>query len=134
MRRLLLLLVVGLLWAGCGTGTDGGRPAGPGDLDKVKLEMTNLFSALEMYSHDNSLAYPQTVEALIPKYLDKAPVDPLDGKPLAYKKTERGYLIASQADYRQAGAEDGYPRMDQDGFFALKATDFPTESGVSDAP
>ncbi len=88
--------------------------------------MTAVFSALEMYAHDHSLTYPDTTSPLVPKYLDKLPSDPLTGRPLGYQRTERGYLLLSQGDYGGAGAEAGYPRMDQDGFFALKATDFPT--------
>ncbi len=136
MKRLLSLFLAGLLWTACGhgAGSGSGRPAGQGDLEKVKLEMTELFSALEMYAHDNSLAYPEDTNGLIPKYLDKLPTDPLTGQPLSYERTDRGYLIKSHGDYGATGAESGYPRMNQDGFFALKAADFPYENGTLSAP
>lgn len=126
--RLLALLAVAFL-AGCGGATPGGSgpKADQSSLDQLKPRMTELFSALEMYSADHSMAYPETAKELVPKYLDAVPTDPLGGSPLVYQKTERGYLISTTADYSAAGAAAGYPQMNQDGFFALKAEDFPSE-------
>jgi hypothetical protein len=133
-RAFLLLLLVGLL-AGCGgAGGGGGRPAGQGDIDKIKMAMTTTFSALEMYAHDHSLTYPDEMKVLVPKYLDALALDPRNGQPLSYQKTERGYLISASADYSSAGAAKGFPQMDQDGFFALKASDFPSEETLGEEP
>jgi hypothetical protein len=126
--RLAGLALAALLLAGCGAASGAhGRPAGEGDLNKIKVAMTGLFSALEMYAQDHSLAYPDDTKPLVPKYIDAIPRDPLNGEPLLYQKTESGYLLSSSADYTPAGAARGYPQMDQDGFFALKAADFPGE-------
>lgn len=129
MRSLLsAILVLALLAAGCGAAgrSSGGRPAGKGDVDKVRIAMTSLFSALEMYAGDHSLTYPENPQDLVPKYLDAMPKDPVSGETLVYKKTEDGYLISTDADYSSAGAAEGFPQMDQDGFFALKPADFPS--------
>lgn len=126
MKRILVLLLLGFTVLGCNTQeiSPQGRPAGSGDLEKVKVEMTSLFGALEMYAHDHALVYPESLEPLLPKYLDALPKDPMNQQPLIYQKTERGYLLSTSADYSSAGAERGFPQMDQDGFFALKESDF----------
>jgi hypothetical protein len=31
----------------------------------------------------------------VPQYIDKAPIDPFDGKPMRYKLTEPGYIVYS---------------------------------------
>jgi hypothetical protein len=36
---------------------------------------------------------PETMEALVPGYLPQVYLDPFDGKPLRYKRTEPGYMI-----------------------------------------
>jgi hypothetical protein len=38
---------------------------------------------------------PETLEELVPKYLEAVPMDPFDGKPLRYKRLEKGYTIFS---------------------------------------
>lgn len=38
---------------------------------------------------------PQTLNGLVPKYIEAVPVDPFDGEPLRYKRLERGYTIYS---------------------------------------
>ena len=51
--------------------------------------------ALERWrlTHD---AYPETLDALVPTLLDKAPVDPVNGQPLHYRRTPAGrYLLYS---------------------------------------
>ncbi len=90
--------------------------------------MTESFSGLELYAYDHSQKYPDQLEQLVPKYLDARPHDPKTGRPLAYQRLANGYLLSTDGDYSANGAEPGYPRMDQDGFFALKAADFPDDS------
>lgn len=126
MRRPLVLLLLLCLGAGCARGATPGVAATEASLETVKGKMTTVFAGLEMYAHDHSLAYPDTIDALIPKYLDALPSDPVGGQPLLYEKTERGYLIKASGDYSAAGAAPGFPRMDQDGFFALREDDFPS--------
>jgi len=38
---------------------------------------------------------PGLLQELVPKYLEKVPIDPFDGKPLRYKRLEKGYTIYS---------------------------------------
>jgi hypothetical protein len=38
---------------------------------------------------------PKVLDDLVPQYIDKAPIDPFDGKPLRYKLTEPGYIVYS---------------------------------------
>lgn len=38
---------------------------------------------------------PETLEALVPKFIEAVPIDPFDGKPLRYKRLEKGYTIYS---------------------------------------
>ena len=94
--------------------------------------MTEVFAGLEMYAADHSLAYPDNVGELVPKYLDAVPSDPLSNKPLTYQRVDSGYLILASGDYSAAGAAEGFPRMNQDGEFALKPEDFSSNSPFKD--
>jgi hypothetical protein len=38
---------------------------------------------------------PETLEQLVPKFIEAVPIDPFDGKPLRYKRLEKGYTIYS---------------------------------------
>jgi hypothetical protein len=38
---------------------------------------------------------PETLADLVPDYLAETPLDPYDGKPLRYKKLEKGYVVYS---------------------------------------
>ena len=38
---------------------------------------------------------PKELADLVPRYIDKVPIDPFDGKPLRYKLTEPGYIVYS---------------------------------------
>lgn len=40
-------------------------------------------------------ALPETLRDLVPTYIPDVPSDPFDGKPLRYKRLERGYVIYS---------------------------------------
>ena len=41
---------------------------------------------------------PERLEELVPQYLKEVPIDPFDGKPIRYKRTEPGYLLYSILD------------------------------------
>ncbi len=43
-------------------------------------------------------ALPKVLDDLVPRYIDKVPIDPFDGKPLRYKLTEPGYIVYSIGD------------------------------------
>jgi hypothetical protein len=38
---------------------------------------------------------PETLEQLVPKFIEAVPIDPFDGKPLKFKRLEKGYTIYS---------------------------------------
>ena len=38
---------------------------------------------------------PARLDDLVPEYLDAVPADPIDGKPLRYKKLDKGYVVYS---------------------------------------
>ena len=38
---------------------------------------------------------PETLEVLVPKFIEAVPIDPFDGKPLRYKRLDKGYTIYS---------------------------------------
>jgi hypothetical protein len=89
--------------------------------------MNDAFAGLEMYAADNSLTYPDSLDVLIPRYLDAVPVDPVSGKPIIFEKTEKGFFLSASGDYSTLGAEAGFPKMNQDGFYVKKAEGFPQE-------
>src|SRR5262249_36047620 len=64
--------------------------------DRDAQTRENLFVALalEKYHRENG-SYPDTLEALAPKYLPNVPDDRFSGKALIYKPNENGYLLYS---------------------------------------
>jgi hypothetical protein len=54
---------------------------------------------------------PESLEQLVPKYLEAVPVDPFDGKPLRYKRLEKGYTIYSIGE---DGQDNGGISKDRD--------------------
>ena len=49
-------------------------------------------------------ALPNSLDALVPKFLDAVPTDPFDGQPLRYKKLAKGYVVYSVGE---DGKDDG---------------------------
>lgn len=51
--------------------------------------------AIERYrlAHDGQL--PETLDMLVPQYLDETPLDPFDGEPLRYRRYQDGYIVYS---------------------------------------
>ena len=101
---------------------------------ELKNQMDKAFNALERFSADNSLNYPDSLEALQPRYLESLPVDPLSQRALLYQKTENGFLLSTEADYSAQKAETGYPKMDQDGNFVHSHAEFPLAEKDRSAP
>jgi len=64
--------------------------------DRTEQGHQNLQIALASagYQRDRK-KYPETLEALVPKYLEKLPDDLFTGKPLIYKPSENGFLLYS---------------------------------------
>lgn len=56
--------------------------------------MQLLAEVCDQYNKANRNKYPDTLEQLIPKYLQKQPTCPLNSKPFLYKHDERGFEIA----------------------------------------
>ena len=53
---------------------------------------------------------PNTLDDLVPGFLEETPIDPFDGKPLRYKRLEKGHLIYSiGADGEDNGGETEPP-------------------------
>jgi len=52
-----------------------------------RVTMTAL--ALRLYRKENG-RYPENLQQLVPKYLPSVPIDPYDGKPLRYRKLQKG--------------------------------------------
>ena len=125
MRFFLLILTLAFL-TGCQGPTPPAAPASADEVTELKSRMTEVFGALEMYSVDNELKYPEKLDLLIPKYLDEIPLDPVSRTPVVYETTKDGFLISASGDYSSQEAEAGYPKMNQDGFFVKKASEFPT--------
>jgi hypothetical protein len=49
---------------------------------------------VEMYRAARS-EFPETLEAVVPEYLAEVPMDPFDGKPLHYSRSDGGYVLYS---------------------------------------
>jgi hypothetical protein len=48
--------------------------------------------ALRLYRKENG-RYPENLQQLVPKYLPSVPIDPYDGKPLRYRKLQKGFKV-----------------------------------------
>jgi hypothetical protein len=67
------------------------------------LRATKLFLALRAYHLDHRML-PETLEALVPEYLTKVPVDPLSGQPFIYEPAgSRPVLLSLGADRERDG-------------------------------
>lgn len=61
---------------------------------EADLNCATIGLAIEQYRlKENRL--PETVDKLVPEYLKEVHIDPFDGKPLKYKRTEPGYMVYS---------------------------------------
>lgn len=128
--RIWALLALCFVVAGC---ADIGPPSStstPGaateqQMTELKSRMNDVFAGLEMHAADHAMAYPDSLDALVPKFLDSVPTDPLSGKAITYEKTESGFMLSATGDYSSSGAAPGYPKMNQDGFFVKTEAGFP---------
>lgn len=51
--------------------------------------------AIERFRLANHGKLPDQLSSLVPAFLDKVPIDPYDGQPLRYKRTDNGYIVYS---------------------------------------
>ena len=138
MRKSWIWALIGLccLLGGCAqqsspsstTGTPG--VASEQQITELKNRMNDVFAGLEMYAADHTMSYPENLDALVPKFLDSVPTDPLSKKPISYEKTKTGFMLSATGDYSSSGAASGYPKMNQDGFFVKSEAGFPQVEGL----
>lgn len=72
--------------------------------------------AVERYALANG-RFPETLEALVPAYLEAVPPDPFDGLPLRYIPGEAGYIVYSIGRDRE---DDGGNRHNRDGDIVME--------------
>ena len=61
----------------------------------ASLRLAQTAVALEQYRAAHHNLYPQFLSDLVPAYLATVPEDPFDGKPLRYRKADKGYILHS---------------------------------------
>jgi hypothetical protein len=64
------------------------------DRDAAQLRTTATAIAIERYRLANN-KLPDSLDALVPTYLNTVPLDPFDEKPLRYSQKELGYTVYS---------------------------------------
>jgi len=71
--------------------------------DRVgQLRTAEAALAVERYRLVHPNALPDSLSQLVPQFLDTAPADPFDGKPLHFKKlSPKGYVVYSIGRNRQ---------------------------------
>ncbi|MCS7263538.1 MAG: type II secretion system protein GspG [Armatimonadetes bacterium] len=57
-------------------------------------QVTETALSLRLYRSERG-RYPESLQALVPKYLPKVPIDPYDGKPIKYRRLSRGFKVWS---------------------------------------
>jgi len=73
--------------------------------------VTSVAFALAAYRADNGGESPDTLEQLIPKYLDKVPTSPFTDQPLRYIKRENDVLIANDDTFLLDGSEEALEKL-----------------------
>jgi len=73
------------------------------ELLHAKLRATAACMAAMRYRNDNG-KWPESLEALVPKYIEKAPTDPMSDKEIIYKVRDDGILVYSVG---RNGVDDG---------------------------
>lgn len=61
---------------------------------QADIDMARTAVAIERYRLTKG-ALPKDLATLIPDYLDQVPIDPFDGQPIRYRRTEPGYRLYS---------------------------------------
>jgi hypothetical protein len=65
---------------------------------------------------------PESLEALVPKFIEAVPIDPFDGKPLRYKRLEKGYTIYSVGEDGEDNGGISKSKVQKDEKFDLPFT------------
>jgi len=61
---------------------------------RAHLDLARTALAIERYRLATGKV-PEQLEELVPQYLEQVPVDPFDGRPIRYRRTDPGYLLYS---------------------------------------
>jgi hypothetical protein len=87
---------------------------------QTTVDLARVACALERYRLANG-QFPETLEGLTPKFIDKLPRDVIDGQPLKYQRTDDGQFVLYSVGWNQA---------DEGGRIALtKAGNFDANKG-----
>jgi len=76
---------------------------------RAHLDLARTALALERYRLATG-KLPEDLNALVPQYLAQVPIDPFDGRPLRYRRTDPGYLLYNVAE---DGQDNGGLERDQ---------------------
>jgi hypothetical protein len=77
---------------------------------RAHIRVAQLVLAIERFRLANNGKLPDQLSSLVPTYLDKTPVDPFDGQPIRYKRTDKGYVVYSiGADEKDDGGAERIP-------------------------
>jgi len=68
-----------------------------------KVALVRAALGVEMYRAEHG-AFPETLEAVVPQYLEAVPVDPYDGKAIRYSAADGGFVVYSIGE---DGSDDG---------------------------
>ena len=80
------------------------------DRQSMTFDITRVAIALAGYKAEHG-EYPDTLDALAPKYIPEVPLDRYTDKPLVYKKTDDGYLLYALGPNLK---DDGGTSLDDD--------------------
>ncbi|MCX6338403.1 MAG: type II secretion system major pseudopilin GspG [Candidatus Aureabacteria bacterium] len=81
IELLVVMVILGLLVGIVGPRVM--RRIKPAKIQAAKVQVASLEQALQHYYLENNAAYPASLEALVPEYIEGIPMDPW-GKPYAY--------------------------------------------------
>ncbi len=73
---------------------------------RTHLDLARAALAVERYRLATGHV-PEKLEELVPKYLEQVPIDPFDGQPIRYQRTQPGYVLYSvDTDGRDNGGHE----------------------------
>jgi len=84
-------------------------------VDEATRDAADAALAIEQFrrKHDR---LPETLDELVPEFLDAVPIDPFDGKPLRYVVREDAYVIYSIGRDRADDGGEILDEVDEDGW------------------
>ncbi|MBN2588531.1 MAG: hypothetical protein JXA96_01610 [Sedimentisphaerales bacterium] len=84
----------------------------------AELRITQTALAIERYRLANN-KLPESLEEIVPDYLDSIPLDPYDGKEIRYKKLDRGFVVYSIGEDQIDDGGKEYPRDKSDSTYDI---------------